>query len=370
MLAAQVTDSNGTLRVTEVETPVSGPGEALVRIEAAGLAPGAFSLLRMGRVPILPTILGHEIAGVVESVGGDETSPLIGSRVRVHPILACGTCDYCTTDRQMMCAAHSMIGHAVFGPEAMPLYERYHNGGLAEFVVVPVANLDPLPDGVSFELGAKVHDFANAIRALKLAELGPNSTIILTAATGAMGVATVALAHRFGMPRIIAIGRDAERLAAVAALEPELVRTVVMTEEDTLQSLSGKIRAIEPAGAHAAIDFFPGGKGTSFIFGGLRTGGRIVHMGVNPEPLVIPPAAFSANCITFVGTRNGTRKDAHDALQLLALEPSRYDKLISHRFTLDEAHRARDIFVDRSEPMWMGVVKPELRSSLMPAGAS
>lgn len=361
MLAAQVTDTNGTLQITELETPVPGPGEALVRVEAAGLAPGAFSLLRMGRVPILPTILGHEIAGTVESIGGEDNSALIGTRVRVHPILACGTCDYCTSDRQMMCSAHSMIGHALFGPEAMPMYQRYHNGGLAEFVVVPLANLDPLPDAVNFELGAKVHDFANAIRALKLADIGPGDTIIVTAATGAMGAATIALAHSFGMPRIIAIGRDADRLEAVAALEPRLVRTLVMTDEDTMQSVAGKIRAIEPAGAHSAIDFFPAGKGTSFIFGGLRSGGRIVHMGVNPEPLVIPPAAFSANCITFIGTRNGTRRDAHDALKLLALDPGRYEKLISHRFTLDEAHKARDIFVDRSEPMWMGVVKPELR---------
>lgn len=367
MWASEVIDQDGTLRVGEVPDPVAGPGEAIVRVEVTGLAPGAFSLLRMGAVPILPTIFGHEIAGVVESVGDEADAAIVDARVRVHPLLSCGSCDYCTTDREMMCAQNAMIGHAAFGPEAMKRYQRYHNGGLAEKVVVPVANLDRLPDGVSAELGAKAHDFANAMRALKLAELDPGSTLIVTAATGAMGVATIAFAREFGVQRVIAVGRDAARLEEVAALDPELVRTVVLQDDDTPQTVAGRIRAIAPQGAHAAIDYLPRGLGASYVFGGLRTGGRIVHMGVNPEPLVIPPAAFSVNCITFVGTRNGTRKDAHDALRLLAADPERYERLITHRLALDEAERARDNFATRDEPMWMAVVRPDLRRAAVPA---
>lgn len=358
MLATLALDNAGTLEVQEVETPVPASGEALVRVRAAGLAPGAFNLLRMGNVPILPTILGHEIAGEVESVGDPADSNLVGARARVHPLLSCGVCDYCTSDREMMCAENSMIGHAIFGQSAMRRYSRYHNGGLAEFALVPVANLDILPEAVDFELGAKVHDFGNAVRALKLAELDTPSTLIVTAATGAMGVATIALAGHFGVEKVIAVGRDSERLQAVTAIAPELVSAVAIAQEDSPQTVAGRIRALAPEGAHAAIDFFPHGNGTSLIFGGLRTGGRIVHMGVNPEPMLIPPAAFSVNCITFIGTRNGTRRDAHDALRLLASDPARYRRLITHRFTLDDAFRARDIFQSRVEPMWMAVVSP------------
>lgn len=363
MLASEAVDQQGTLRIGTVADPVASSGEAVVRVEAAGLAPGAFNLLRMGAVPILPTILGHEISGTVDSVGDPASQHLVGKRVRVHPLLSCGLCDYCTTDREMMCAQNAMIGHAVFGPEAMTRYQRYHNGGLAELVVVPAANLDVLPDNLDFELGAKVHDFANAIRALKLAELDPGATLIVTAATGAMGVATIALAAEFGVHRVIAVGRNADRLAEVAQLDPERVRVLVLQDDDTPQTVAGRIRAIAPQGAHAAIDYLPGGKGTSFIFGGLRVGGRIVHVGVNPEPLVIPPAAFSVNCISFIGTRNGTRKDAHDAMRLLSADPARYARLITHRLALDEAEVARDNFSSRAEPMWMAVVRPRLASA-------
>jgi threonine dehydrogenase-like Zn-dependent dehydrogenase len=358
MLAAQVIDNEGTFEIDELPRPEPGPGEVLVQVKATGLAPGAFSLLRMGRVPILPTTLGHEIAGVVDAVGPGVDVGLVGARVRGHPLLSCGVCDYCTTDREQMCNENSMIGHATFGPAAMRLYSKYHNGGLAEYVLAPAGNLDRITDDLSFELAAKTHDFANAVRALKLAELVPGATIAVTAATGAMGVATITFARAFGVKRLIALGRDAERLAGVKALDPELVETVVIAADDTPQSLAGRMRAIEPAGVDAVIDYIPQGNGSSLIFGGIKTGGRIVHMGMNPEPLVIPPAAFASNCVSFIGSRNGTRKDAHDAMRLLSQDPSRFEALITHRFTLDDVARARDIFRDRDEPMWMGIVAP------------
>lgn len=358
MLAAQVIDRDGTLEIVEIATPEPGEREVLVKVEATGLAPGAFSLLRMGHVPILPTVLGHEIAGRVVAAGSAVDNDWVDQPVRVSPLLSCGICEYCTSDRQMMCDEHSMIGHAAFGSGALPRYERYHNGGLAEYVLAPTDALDVLPDTIGMELGAKIHDLANAVRALKLAELHPGSTLIVTAASGAMGVATISLAPEFGVDRIIAIGRQADRVEAARRLDPERVHGLVLGEDDTGDSIAGRIRAAAPGGAHAAIDYLPAGTGTSMIFGGLRTGGRIVHMGVNPEPFTIPPAAFSVRCISFIGTRNGTRQDAHDAMAYVGKDPKRYERLITHRFGLDEAFKARDIFRTRSEPMWMATVLP------------
>lgn len=358
MLAAQVIDRDGTLEILEISTPEPRDGEVVVKVEAAGLAPGAFNLLRMGHVPIVPTVLGHEIAGRVVAAGSAADEHWVDQPVRVSPLLSCGTCEYCTSDREMMCDEHSMIGHAVFGPRALSRYERYHNGGLAEYVLAPTDALDLLPDSIGMELGAKTHDFANAVRALKLADLQPGSTLIVTAASGAMGVATIALAPEFGVDRIIAVGRQADRVEAARLLDPERVQGVVLGDGDNGESVAGRIRAVAPSGAHAAIDYLPAGTGTSMIFGGLRTGGRIVHMGVNPEPFTIPPAAFSVRCISFIGTRNGTRQDAHDAMAYLAKDPARYEQLITHHFGLDEAFKARDIFRTRSEPMWMATVLP------------
>lgn len=359
MIAAQILDRDGTsFVIEEIADPTPGPTDVVVRVAAAGLAPGIFNLLRMGSLPLFPTIVGHEIAGTVVEVGSQADTALTGKRVRVHPMLGCGRCEYCTSDREMMCSANSMIGHAVFGPDAMGLYERYHNGGLAQLVVVPQAQVDELPDQVGFDLGAKVHDFAMAVRALTLAALPPASTLVVTAATGAMGTATILLAREFGVARIVAVGRDEARLEAVRQLDPDRVRPLVLGADDPPEVVVGKVRAVDPAGAHAVIDYLPEGPGLAKVFGGIRYGGRIVHMGMNKVPFAIPQIAVAFNCISFVGTRSCTRHDALTALRILGQDPERYDRLVTHRFDLSEANQAKELLQSRSEPLWMLVVHP------------
>lgn len=359
MIAAQVTETvRDRFLIGEAPRPTPGADDVVVQVHAAGLAPGIFNLLRAGRVPLFPTILGHEIAGEVVELGSDADPALLGRRVRVHPSLSCGHCEYCTSDRDMMCSANSIIGHAVFGPDAMSLYKRYHNGGLAQFTVVPQSYVDPLPDSISYDLGAKVHDFGNAIRALKLAELPPASTLIVTAATGGMGTATISLAREFGVSKIIAVGRNADRLKDIAALD-DRVATVRVSDDDPPHEVVAAIRALAPGGAHAVLDYFPDGPGLAKVFGAIRFGGRIVHMGMSPAPFAIPQIAVAVACVSFIGNRNGTRADALDAIRILAADPARYERLITHRFVLADANAAREALESRRDPLWMAVVNPE-----------
>ncbi|XPP27383.1 MAG: alcohol dehydrogenase catalytic domain-containing protein [Leucobacter sp.] len=359
MIAAQVKPEDLTqLVLEEVPDPVPGPGDVVVGVSAAAVAAGTFRLLQTPAFPIIPTILGHEIAGVVIEVGSSVDPGLVGKRVRVHPHLGCGSCEYCTSDQEMLCSEHSMMGHAAFGPGAIKHYQRYHNGGLAERVLVPSANIDVLPDQISLDLAAKIHDIANAYRALSKAELAPGSTIVVTAATGAMGTSTISLAPYFGVSRIIAVGRNAERLEEVRQLDPERVHTLVIAEDDAPESVVGRVRALEPGGVHAVIDFLPGGPGLAKLFGGIRAGGRIVHMGMSNDPFFIPQIAMAVNCISFIGTRNCTRADVKEVTRIIAAEPERFERLVTHRFPLGEINAARQVFESRSEPVWMAVIHP------------
>ena len=106
-------------------------------------------------------------------------------------------------------------------------YARYHDGGLADYILAPHWLIDVLPDNVSFDVAAKVHDLANAVPALKLTALPLGGTLVITAATGTMGTATIKLASFFGAGRLILVGRSAERLEAVRPLAGSLpVETV------------------------------------------------------------------------------------------------------------------------------------------------
>lgn len=173
-----------------------------------------------------------------------------------------------------------------------------------------------------------------------------------------MSTATILLAPEFGVSRIIAVARNEARLEAVRQLDPQRVSALVLGAEDSPDSVVGKVRAIDPEGAHAVVDYLPEGPGLSKLFGGIRYGGRIVHMGMNRAPFAIPQIALAFNCVTFVGTRACSRHDALTALRILAKDSGRYARLITHRFDLRQANEARALLETRSEPLWMSVVNP------------
>ncbi|MBL0419659.1 alcohol dehydrogenase catalytic domain-containing protein [Ramlibacter sp. AW1] len=363
MLAARAHQGAAELRLEQVPIAELGPREVRVRVAAAGIAPGMMKLLEKGLFKHLPSTPGHEIAGVVESIGSDVDPAWVGRRVRVHPMLSCGECDYCRTDRQQMCSECAMIGHAAFGTGPLALYARYHDGGLAEFARAPVDLLDVLPDPVSFEVGAKVHDLANAVRALKCSALPASGRLVVTAATGTMGTATIKLARFFGARELVLVARSRERLEAVRGMAGELPVSLVPLEElgadwETAQGLTRRLREIWPSGADGVLDYFPSGPGTGQAMAALALGGTLVHMGGNPSPVTWPIARIMQSCWRIVGTRACTRSDTDAVLQLLATGELQAEDLITHRFPLSRVNAALTAMMDRSEPMWMTVVQP------------
>ncbi|WP_405728497.1 alcohol dehydrogenase catalytic domain-containing protein [Streptomyces sp. NBC_01537] len=363
MLAARAQKGSDALHLHKIAIPEPGPQDVLIQVASAGLAPGMMSLLAMGAFKHLPTTLGHEAAGTVAAVGSEVDGIETGTRVRVHPNLNCRTCGYCRSDRDMMCPQQAMIGHAAFGDVPMPLYDRYHDGGLAEYIRVPHWLVDPLPDTVSFDVGAKVHDLANAVRALKCADLPLGATLVVTAATGTMGTATIKLARHYGVARLILVGRSAERLAAVRPLAGDVSTDIVALEELPANwakdgGLTRALRTLAPQGADAVLDYVPDGPASAQALAALATGGTLVHMGGSRSPLMLPLAAVMVNCWRFVGTRACTRTDAREVLTLLAQNALDVEELITHRYPLARADEAVAALQSRTEPIWMAVVNP------------
>ncbi|WP_067479094.1 alcohol dehydrogenase catalytic domain-containing protein [Actinomadura hibisca] len=363
MLAVRADRGSADLRLAKIPVPEPGPGDVLVKVAAAGLAPGMMTLLALGAFKHLPTTLGHEAAGTVAALGSEVTGLAVGDRVRVHPNLTCRNCVYCRTDREMMCAQQAMIGHAAFSPVPMPLYDAYHDGGLAEYVRVPAWLIDPLPDAVSFDVGAKVHDLANAVRALKCAEVPLGATVVITAATGTMGTASVKLAGHFGAGRLVLVGRSAERLAAVRPLAGGIPAEAVALEDlpdgwETAGGLTGALHDLVPGGPAAVLDYMPVGPVSAQAMAALATGGTLVHMGANRAPLPFTLADLMVACKRLIGTRSCTRTDALEVLDLLGRGVLSADELITHRFPLAEAEKAVAAMQSREEPIWMAVVNP------------
>lgn len=356
MLAARAYMGEAEFRLEQIPVPEVGDGEVLVRVRASGLASGMPILWAAGMIKLLPATLGHEIAGVVERAGSGVGTVAPGDRVRVHPNLTCGYCARCLSDQEQMCSACSMIGFAVFGPDAMPMYKRYHDGGLAEFVRVPARLLDPLPEAIPFHVGAKIHDIAGANRSITEAGVGLGDTLVLTSGTGALGGVTARLAACRGLARVIVVGRSRARLEQIRALAPGLVETVALDElgDDWQETgaVAAAIRGHAPGGADAIIDYTPQGPLPWRAAPALRTGGRLVIRAARPGVAEVPLLDLMHSCWQVVGTRNGTRSDARAVTALLASGQLQADDLFTHRFELPDVNKGLAVLRDRAAATW------------------
>ncbi|GAA0321630.1 NADP-dependent oxidoreductase [Actinoallomurus spadix] len=204
------------LRVEEVDRPVPGPGQVLVRVRAAAINPGEVSI-RTGALhekwpATFPSGEGSDLAGIVEELGAGVTGLAAGDEVIGF-----------TDDR----ASH------------------------AEFVLVEAGNLTPRPANVSWEQGGSLYVAGTtAYAAVRAVAAGPGDTVVISAAAGGVGTIAVQLARRAGAT-VIGLASEAnhEWLTAHGAIP------VTYGE-----GVADRIRAAAPGGrVDAFIDAFGSG---------------------------------------------------------------------------------------------------------------
>ncbi|MHC4606315.1 MAG: alcohol dehydrogenase catalytic domain-containing protein, partial [Planctomycetota bacterium] len=191
--------SNSDVRVEERPVPEIGPGEFLVRVMASGIC--GSDVMEWYRRKKAPLVLGHEIAGVVEKLGGSADGYREGDRVFVSHHVPCNDCRYCNAGQHTVCET---LHTTNFDP-----------GGFAEFVRVPVINVDRgtflLPVNVSFEEGTFVEPLACVLRGQRIAGVDATKTVAVLG-SGISGVLHIALAKALGVERIIATDVSDARL--------------------------------------------------------------------------------------------------------------------------------------------------------------
>ena len=202
------------MEIGEVPTPTPRPGEVQVRVSAAAL--NHIDLwLRRGlpalHVP-LPHVSGGDVCGVVSALGAgvrSMTGAAEGDRVLLNPGISCGRCVACLSGRDNFCPDYQMLGE-----------QRW--GGLAEYVVVPAANLVPAPRAQlaldDAQLASIPIAFITAWQMLvDRARIQQGETILILAAGSGVGTASIQIAKLFGA-RVIATASTDEKLAAARAL--------------------------------------------------------------------------------------------------------------------------------------------------------
>jgi NADPH:quinone reductase-like Zn-dependent oxidoreductase len=267
MRAALLTRHGGpeAVEITEVPTPRPGPGEVLVRVGAAALnntdlwtRDGAYGLpgdpeAKAGwRGPLdFPRIQGGDVAGTVVALGEGVAASRAGSRVLVDPAL-----------------------YDAPGPDGLveDVLGSERDGGFAEYVVLPAGCAHPVDDSplTDVELASLPIAYGTALGMLERGGVGAGSTVLVTGASGGVGLAAVQLAAARGA-RVLAVssGTKAERVRDAGA--------DVVVDRGRGEVLED-VRAAAPDGLDVVVDVVAGpalGRG----LGLLRNGGRWVVAG-------------------------------------------------------------------------------------------
>ncbi len=133
----------GVVEVGDLPVPEPGPGEVRVRVAAAAL--NHLDLFVREGIPGLtlrmPHVLGADGAGVVDAIGAGAEGVAAGDEVFLQPGLFCGRCEFCRTREESLCIRYRLLGEHV-------------SGTLAEYVVIPAANVYAKPKGLSWTTAA------------------------------------------------------------------------------------------------------------------------------------------------------------------------------------------------------------------------
>lgn len=304
----------GAVRIEDHPEPVAAPGEALLAVRMAGICSTDLEIAR-GYMRF-EGVLGHEIVASVL----DGPPSLVGRRVAVEINCACHHCPTCAGGHARHCPTRTVLG--ILGKD----------GGLAERLTAPIANLHLLPDALDDARAVFVEPLAAAIHTFDDAVIAPGDRVLVIG-DGKLGLLIgLALSARHDLGEARVLGRHPAKLAILAAAGlattcdaevPAAGYDVVIEATGSASGLTAALRALRPRGILAL-------KST---YAGLAQ--------VDLAPIVIHE-------LRVVGSRCGSFGRAIEALASGRVDPT---PLVAARYPLADAEAA---FARAGEP---GVLK-------------
>lgn len=312
------------IRINEVPEPGEpGRGELLVRVRVCGMCGSDVTDWYMD--PRAPTTLGHEPAGDVVAVGEGVTAFKPGDRVALHHHVPCMVCDVCQRGHHTLCPTFKRT--------------RLYPAGMAEYVRVPAeivaSDVLKLPNDMPYEIGALVEPIACCVRALDRANVHVGDTVVILGA-GFNGVVMGMLASHWGADRVLILDRTPIRLERAESLG-------LQTKNSDDPDIAEQVRAwADSSGPHVVLITPSKIPAIDFGFSLAGPGATVLLYG---PPKKGETWAFDANHmffqeITITGTYSAAPADIRRTMSILKNKVIDAEKLITHRFPLDQADQA------------------------------
>jgi L-iditol 2-dehydrogenase len=337
------------VRLETVPVPKIGPGELLLRVHTCGVCGTDLKKIASGSHSA-PRIFGHETSGVVAAVGPDVRNFAPGDRVVVFHHIPCRQCYYCRHKTFAQCETYKKVGcTAGFEPSG---------GGFAEYVRVMDWIVEQgtvrIPAGISFEQACFVEPVNTCMKGISALRLEPGETV-LAIGQGPIGIILGVLARRAGA-MVITSDLYAERLRIAESLGFE--NLIDASQQDAVRSVRERT---EGRGADAVLLAVGSNSLIRPAMEAARPGGRILLFAQTQRgEVVVDPAAICVDEKALVGSYSASVDLQEESVQFVMNREMDLERLISHRFPLQDAARALELAAHPQPASMKIVIQPGL----------
>lgn len=351
MKAARIVNVNEPLQVQDVQTPKPIDSQILVKVQSVGVChsdvhvwEGYYEgisgqqLKTTDRGVKYPLTPGHEIAGIVDSLGEQVEGFSKDEKVLVYPWVGEGMCPACKIGQENLCDKPRSLG-------------IYSDGGYAEYVLVPnYKYLVKIGEDMDTDLSAPLACAGlTSYGAIKNANLKPDDNVVIVG-TGGLGLMAIQLAKAVTGARIIAMDIDDKKLEVAKKEGADII--VNSKKEDPVKAimeLTGKL------GADAVIDFVNATKTVETDIQFLRRRAKLLLVGLFGGELKLSLVTMPTRAYKIIGSYTGSLEDMVELVSLA--KRGVIKQVVSKRFKLNQAGEALQMLKD-GKIVGRGVINP------------
>jgi L-iditol 2-dehydrogenase len=344
------------VRTEAIAVPQIGAGEVLVRIDTCGICGTDLKKIHTGS-HAAPRVFGHEMAGTIAAVGEGVRGFAVGDRVMAFHHIPCGECFYCRKQTFAQCETYKKVGTTAGLGEAA-------GGGFAQYIrvmdwivgdgVTP-AGLIHVPDDIPFEQAAFIEPVSTCFKAIRLLELEADDTVLVIG-QGSIGILLAALARQTGATVLTSdMYPERHAIAAQYGLDHPLD-----ARGDVVAACKA---ATEGRGADVALVAVSADALIATAMQAIRPGGRVMLFASTQHgTAAFDPAAVCMDEKTLMGSYSTSVAIQKEGIDLVfdGYRSGKLDltKLISHRFSLEDAVEAIDLAAHPKADSMKIVLKP------------
>jgi threonine dehydrogenase-like Zn-dependent dehydrogenase len=318
---------------TDAVVPRPRPHEALVRSVVSGVC-GSDTHAAHGRHPFIPIPYhpGHEVVGVIESVGSDVEGFAAGTRVTVEPDLPCWTCKMCRTGRQNLCENLLFFGCG------------WEQGGMADWFTVAADRLHVVPDDLDDTTAALIEPLSTPVHAVRLAGdahgaglAGVRGRAVAVLGAGTIGLLVLAVLRAHGAGRVVVTDVMASKRDTALALGADAAVDAAAPDA------ADQVRAALGESADIVVDCVAIEPTVRQAIAIASKGGTVVVVGVPAADVNVPLALVQDHQIRIQGSATYLPQDYTESIRLLQSAAVRSSDIVTATRSMEQVAEAFDL---------------------------